>query len=29
MLDGRIVTDTGMPVSVVQPSIQDREGSDT
>jgi putative ABC transport system ATP-binding protein len=29
MLDGRIVTDTGMPVSVGQPSMQDREGSDT
>jgi putative ABC transport system ATP-binding protein len=29
MLDGRIVTDTGMPASVGQPSMQDREGSDT
>jgi putative ABC transport system ATP-binding protein len=29
MLYGRIVTDTGMPVSVGQPSMQDREGSDT
>jgi putative ABC transport system ATP-binding protein len=29
MLDGRIVTDTGMPASVAQPSMQDREGSDT
>jgi putative ABC transport system ATP-binding protein len=29
MLDGRIVTDTGMPVSVGQPSMQYREGSDT